>query len=78
MFEWLKEWWNGKNIVHENDPNSPLVFIGWHNKKHWTSKLAHWIASLFTNTERRSIFLAVLAFITFVFMIMKYFSSATT
>ncbi|MDN5622808.1 MAG: hypothetical protein L0G96_06725, partial [Acinetobacter sp.] len=62
----IKKWWRGEDIIHKNNPSDPLIFIGWNNKKHWTSSLVHWIVSLFTNAERRSTFLAVLAFITFI------------
>lgn len=41
MFEKIKKWWNGVDINLENNPDSPVFFIGWHNDKHWTSKLAH-------------------------------------
>jgi len=65
----IKKWWNGDYNLHQ----SPDFFtIG--NEKHWTSSLLHWVVSLFTNPERRSIFLAVLGFITFIFMILKYFT----
>ena len=74
MIEKIKKWWNGKDIFHENKPSDPVIFIGWSNKKHWTSSLLHWIVSIFTNPERRSAFLAALAFITFIFMILKYFT----
>ncbi len=43
-------------------------------EKHWTSKFVHWFISLFTYPERRAIFLAVIGFITFIFMIFKYFN----
>ena len=75
MIRKIKKWWDGENIIHENHPDDPVIFIGWNNKKHWTSKLVHWIVSLFTNTERRATFLAVLAFITFMFMLLKYFTN---
>jgi len=74
MIDKIKKWWRGEDIIHKNNPSDPLIFIGWNNKKHWTSSLVHWIVSLFTNAERRSTFLAVLAFITFIFMILKYFT----
>lgn len=75
MIDKIKKWWNGEDIFHKNKPSDPVIFIGWHNKKHWTSLLVHWIISLFTNHERRSTFLAVLGFITFVFMLLKYFTN---
>lgn len=75
MIKKIKKWWDGEDIVHENKPGDSVFFIGWNNKKHWTSSLVHWVVSLFTNPERRSTFLAVLAFITFIFMILKYFSN---
>lgn len=78
MLEKIKKWWNGEDIFHENKPNDPVIFIGWNNKKHWTSLLVHWIFSLFTNPERRSTFLAILGFITFFFMILKFFTNANT
>lgn len=78
MIERVKKWWHGEDIVRENDPNSPIMFIGWSNKKHWSSKIAHWLISLFTNPERRSIFLAILGFITFVLMLVKYFTNTNT
>jgi len=72
MIERIKKWWHGEDVFHENDPRSPIVFIGWQNKKHWTSKIAHWLLSLFTNPERRSIFLAILGFITFIFGVIEF------
>ena len=74
MIEKIKKWWNGEDIVYQNKPSDPIVLIGWKNKKHWTSSLVHWVVSLFTNSERRSVFLAVLAFMTFIFMILKFFT----
>ena len=41
MFEKIKRWWNGEDIFHKNNPNDPVIFIGWNNKKHWTSILIH-------------------------------------
>ena len=71
----IKTWWNGKDIHQEFHPDYPLFFPMPLNEKHWTSRLAHWIVSLFTNTERRSVFLAVLGFITFLIMLLKYFTN---
>lgn len=78
MIEKIKKWWNGEDIFHKNNPNDPVIFIGWNNKKHWTSVFAHWFVSLFTNPERRSIFLAVMVFITFIFMLLNHFSNTNT
>ena len=41
MFEKIKKWWHGEDIVHENKPSDPFFVIGWYNKKHWTSRVAH-------------------------------------
>ena len=78
IIEKIKSWWSGEDIFHENKPSDPVIFIGWNNSKHWTSSLAHWIVSLFTNPERRATFLAVLGFITFAFMLLKYFSDTNS
>ena len=37
----IKTWWYGEDIFHENNPNDPLIFIGWRTKRHWTSRIAH-------------------------------------
>jgi hypothetical protein len=75
MFEKFKKWWYGEDIVHKNKPTDPLIIIGLYNKKHWTSSLVHWFVSLFTNPERRPIFLAVLTFITFLIMLVSFINN---
>lgn len=37
----IKLWWDGEFVLHENDNNSGLVFIGGYYKRHWTSRVAH-------------------------------------
>lgn len=72
--KWLRKWWQGKYIEPPKARSSDdLIFMMGHYEKHWTSKFFHWFISLFTNPERRAIFLAVIGFITFIFMIFKYF-----
>lgn len=73
MFEKIKKWWNGE------DETVQMQYT-WYmkNTKHWTSRPVHWLISLFVNPEKRAIFLAVLGFITFSFMLLKYFSSTNT
>ena len=29
MFEKIKRWWNGEDIFHKNNPNDPVIFIGY-------------------------------------------------
>ncbi len=70
----IKTWWNGKDIYQKPSRSDSVFFLMPLNEKHWTSRLAHWIISLFTNTERRSVFLAVLGFVTFLIMLLKYFA----
>ena len=36
----LKRWYEGKYIPHENDPGSPVVFIGGSYERHWSAKAA--------------------------------------
>ena len=75
MINKLKKWWLGEEVFN----NHPLVFSGRGQfKKHWTSSLAHFFISLFINPERRSIFLAVMVFITFIFMLLNHFSNTNT
>ena len=40
MRERLRSWWNGKYVVHENEPGSSLVFIGGVTHWHWTARVA--------------------------------------
>lgn len=70
----IKTWWNGKDIYQKPGRSDSVFFLMPLNEKHWTSKFAHWIVSLFTNPERRSTFLAVLGFVTFLIMLLKYFA----
>lgn len=70
----IKAWWNGRDIYQEPNKGDSVFFLMPLNEKHWTSRFFHWIVSLFTNPERRSIFLAVLGFITFLIMLLKYFA----
>ena len=75
MIEILKKWWRGEEVFN----NHTLVISGRGQfKKHWTSSLAHFFISLFINPERRSIFLAVMVFITFIFMLLNHFSNTNT
>jgi len=75
IIEAIKNWWHGKDTFQEYNQYDHAFFPMPFNKKHWTSRLAHWIVSLFTNTERRSVFLAVLGFLTFLIMLLKYFTN---
>ena len=74
----IRTWWNGKDIYEKQGRYDAVFFASPLNRKHWTSRFAHWIVSLFTNTERRSVFLAVLGFFTFLIMILKYFADTNT
>lgn len=74
MFKKIKRWWNGGYSSRQDNNPSGLSFINIENK-HWTSRLVHWLISLFVNPEKRAILLAVLGFITFIFMLLKYFSN---
>jgi len=71
----IKAWWNGKDTFHRERCGYGDALPLYTHSKHWTSNLAHWIVSLFTNPERRSTFLAVLGFTTFLFMLLKYFTN---
>ena len=37
----LLGWYEGEFVPYENDPSSKLVFIGGHQRQHWTSRLTH-------------------------------------
>lgn len=69
MIEKIKRWWNGDLITYEGEG-----YFGVSYDRHWTSRFAHWFLSLFLNPNRRAVFLAVLGFITFIFMLFKFFS----
>ena len=35
------DWYRGKFIPHENDPDNGIVFFGGFYKRHWTSRAVH-------------------------------------
>lgn len=74
MLDKIRKWWNGTDTPINNPPGAKVIFIGWDNEKHWSSKAAHWIVSLVAIPERRSRLLAVLAILTFIVMLLKQFS----
>lgn len=66
----VKRWYQGKFVPHENEPNSPVVFLGWNYERHWTAKtarvlvefyLAHWQWLIGTVIAVLSLWVAVLA-----------------
>lgn len=40
MFERIRDWYEGKFVLHENDPVSGVVFIGGYYERHWTATIA--------------------------------------
>lgn len=37
----VRDWYRGKYVPYENDPNSALLVLGGSYRRHWTSKLVH-------------------------------------
>jgi hypothetical protein len=46
------EWYRGKYKPRENDPYSPLVFVGGSYKRHWTSRVAHVLVDFYLREWR--------------------------
>ena len=66
----VKRWYQGKFTPHENDPDAPVIFLGWTYERHWTAKtvrvlvefyLAHWQWLIGTVIGVLSLWVAVLA-----------------
>jgi hypothetical protein len=37
----IRDWYRGKYVPYENDPNSSLFVVGGYYHRHWTSRLVH-------------------------------------
>lgn len=37
---WFTKWWEGEKQPWKNEPGSPVVFIGWDERRHWTASVA--------------------------------------
>jgi len=48
MFERIREWYEGKFILHENDPGSGVVIIGGYYERHWTATIARVLVQFYS------------------------------
>ena len=47
MLKKIRNWYEGEIIPDANDPNSSVVFIGWHTERHWTAKIARAVVEFY-------------------------------
>ena len=40
MFNRISEWYEGRYVLHENDPDSGVVIIGGYYERHWSATAA--------------------------------------
>ena len=46
MWNKIKQWYNGEEIAHKNDPNSSVVIFGFYTKRHWSASVARFYSTL--------------------------------
>jgi hypothetical protein len=49
---WVKRWWEGEFIPHENDPHSSVVFVGGRQRRHWTARACRAVAEYARENHR--------------------------
>jgi len=47
LFKKIKKWYYGEYKLFENDPNSPVIFVGGYYVKHWTAKFANIVVKFY-------------------------------
>lgn len=45
--EKIRNWYEGRYIPYENDPNSSVVIVGGYYERHWTAKFARILVSFY-------------------------------
>ena len=41
MLKKIKNWYQGENKVHENDPDSSIIIIAVYTDRHWSAEIAN-------------------------------------
>ena len=47
MWNKIKQWYEGEQIAHENDPASLVVIFGFYTKRHWTASVARAVVTFY-------------------------------
>lgn len=61
----VRNWWDGRFIPYENDPNDSVVIIGGNQEWHWTARVARRIVA-FLGKEWKWVIGTILAVIALV------------
>lgn len=76
--EKIKKWYNGDPGESHWEPIEEIRTVIRPPSHHWTARFLQWLVSLFKDSERRSILLAVLGVLTFIFSFLNFLSNGYT